>query len=91
MKGKTQHSGQANELSVVQMLAWFFKQVKRLINTALHYFSCSMQTNHSLASTGPITRYTVSACMLTAFSVAWAVREPAPFPPADPARGAAVE
>jgi hypothetical protein len=62
MKGKTQHSGQANELSVVQMLVWSFKHVKRLINTALHYFSCSMQTNHSLASTGHTTQYTVSAC-----------------------------
>jgi hypothetical protein len=61
INGRTQHSVQANELSAVQILAWFFNAAKRLIDTALLCFSCFMQTNPSLASTGHITQYIVSA------------------------------
>ena len=61
ISGRTQHSGQANEPLVVQTQDWFSKHVKQLIGSALPCFSCSTQTNPFLASTGPITRYTVSA------------------------------
>ena len=61
LSGRTQHSGQANERLDVQIQDWFSKHVKQLIGSALLCFSCSTQTNPFLASTGPITRYTVSA------------------------------
>ena len=59
--GRTQLNVQANEPLVVQIQAWFFKLVKRLTCSALLCFSCFMQTNLSLESTGPTTQYTVSA------------------------------
>ena len=60
ISGRTQQSGLANEPLVVQILDWFSKHVKQLIDSALLCFSCSTQINPFLASTGPITRYTVS-------------------------------
>jgi hypothetical protein len=61
INGRTQLNVQANVPLAVQTQAWFSKPVRQLIGTALLCFSCFMQTNPSLASTGPTTQYTVSA------------------------------